>query len=129
MFEATRNFTGKLPGSSTITFTDVSFNLGSGMDPRSGEFTSPVNGTYFFAFAGYAVDSESCGIYVKKNNVTVERIYDTEDNKFNRQLTFFWTLDLGVGDVVSLYLGHGGDCLYDKFSPVRFYGTLLINKE
>ena len=41
----------------TLVFERIIISYGSGMDPLTGKFTSPVDGVYIFYFSGTAISS------------------------------------------------------------------------
>ena len=41
----------------TLVFERIIISYGSGMDPLTGKFTSPVDGVYMFYFSGTAISS------------------------------------------------------------------------
>ena len=54
-----------------IIYNETRANEGSAYDPKTGIFTTPFNGTYFFAFNSVTASGNYCRVHLYKNGYTV----------------------------------------------------------
>ena len=124
--------------SSPISFNSALVNIGNAMNLKSGIFTAPRPGTYFFSFTGLASfpSSSSTGVYLEidlyLNTSTIGSSRVEEANTVNQQwspLIIQSTVTLKSGDRVSLKLvdkSPGDVRLYDdKNHFTHFTGWML----
>lgn len=123
---------------SSISFNSALVNIGNAMNLKSGIFTAPRPGTYFFSFTGLASfpSSSSTGVYLEidlyLNTSTIGSSRVEEANTVNQQwspLIIQSTVTLKSGDRVSLKLvdkSPGDVRLYDdKNHFTHFTGWML----
>ncbi len=101
------------------------------MDLKTGIFTAPVSGTYFFAFSAIKGKSKDSGteVYLYHNNQLVAAAYGTLGQKSTLALQS--VLLLKSGDKVYLQKGLGDSIMYEKLDrekherTTHFTGWLL----
>ena len=113
-------------GAEDITYTETIANIGNGMNPNTGVFTTPVSGIYSFSFSARTIESY-VGIYVKKNGENHffinEHDYNGEMNYAN--IGYSWTMSLVQNDKIQLSIANGGLFAYNP-EFTWFNGNLLI---
>lgn len=110
-----------------IPFEVERLNIGGAMDLKTGVFSVPTAGVYFFTFSGLrgVDDKSSMQIHLQVNGQTVGTAYSAETGTVasERHVTVSLqsTLELKRGDKVSLFL-HWGNLFY---LANHFSGVLL----
>ena len=93
-------------GSNTVTFTDVVINLKDAMNPRSGEFKTPISGIYSFSISavGHSFTSHTI-LYVMRNGKLEFAVNDAIGSNIEHLVNYayVWTMKLQEGDAVSLH--------------------------
>ena len=124
VFHAIRNTGGYFKGD--ITYDIVPTNVGNVMNARTGVFTTPYDGTYFFTVAGLSPSTEQ---YIRidfvKNGVTTEnQIFNNKGGKVDQILSYQWMLKLNAGDQLKLQVRYR-DFFASSAYPVIFTGQLV----
>ncbi|CAL9694879.1 unnamed protein product [Knipowitschia caucasica] len=110
----------------TLVFKRVFSNIGNGYDPNTGNFTSPVAGSYFFTFNTFGYNSHTAGAILMKNTdlqiSTYEAVTaDGSDSSSNSVL-----LTLAPGDTLQLQLWDNGQVFDNSNGHTMFTGFLLF---
>ena len=87
-----------------ITFSKCNANSGNGMNPNTGEFTTPISGSGFYAFT--FTGSSKCKegkieVSVLKNDEKQHSFHQSAENA-SVHLSGSWMFELNQGDIVSL---------------------------
>ena len=124
VFHAIRNTGGLFKGD--ITYDIVPTNVGNVMNARTGEFTAPYDGTYFFTVVGLSPDKEQhIKIEFVKNGVPTRNwIYHNKGGKVSQTLSYQWMLKLNAGDRLKLQVVNY-DLYANSEDPVIFTGQLV----
>ena len=99
--------------------TKHSFNINDGV------FTVPESGLYLFTFNGFVRSSTSAGVYVYVNEHCIKEFYDNETSGYNRQMTFFFSLELQQNDELYLINAYMSSLYVSNVYQMTFSGTLL----
>ena len=85
-----------------ITFNICNANSGNGMNPKTGEFTTPVSGFYAFTFTGSTKCKEGkIEVSVLKNDEKQHSFHRSAENTC-AHLSGSWMFELNQGDIISL---------------------------
>jgi len=110
-----------------IPFEVVVVNIGDALNLRTGVFTAPVSGVYFFSFDAYS-DSGESRVHLQKNGVNVGQSFDYDYNYRSQQLHLASILQLDAGDEIQVYLGTGR--IYeDGNSHFTHFTGMLLNDD
>jgi hypothetical protein len=121
-----------------IPFDLAVVNEGNAMDLRSGKFTAPRPGTYFFSFAGLARLSSSSNanfysyLFLNGNQIGTSFV---QENKYpvdqHSPMSFQWTLNLKKGDQLWLTIGYSGSdsYLYDSSGHLTHFTGFMLEEE
>ncbi|XP_057377829.1 uncharacterized protein LOC130699601 [Daphnia carinata] len=134
-FSVQKNQLFRTPGVA-IPFEIEKVNIGNSMNLKTGIFTAPRDGIYFFSFNGLVSslpnvnESGHLGVSLFLNAIQVTKSYQYEDNVTmlsDRPLTLQTTLKLKANDRVWLQIGLGPtNSLFDDYNGyVRFTGFML----
>ena len=104
----------------TIPYDKALLNIGNAMDIRSGKFTAPKKGTYFFSLTIYT-NTESWATIDHNNVVAVATVANEGLHSASAQAT----LQLEPGDVVYTSLGQGKLYSFMQYHQTHFTGYLL----
>ena len=110
----------------TVTFELQRLNAGGGMNLKTGVFTAPVPGIYFFSFIGIRDDSSISGIEItlRLNKAKVGMAVATAGlGSFS--ISIHATLKLKAGDRVYLVKDMGNKLREDSRHLSHFSGHLL----
>lgn len=121
--------TSYITGNSIIPFDSAQVNVGDAIQPASGVFTVPVDGTYLFTFTGVKTNTVTDSfIQLRKNGVTVASAFAPGLPNVVGFSSIHTMLDLVAGDLIYLYLVYG--TLYDDAnSHTHFTGSLKVPSE
>ena len=108
----------------TIPFEVAVVNMGDALDLKTGMFTAPVPGVYFFSFDGYSNSYEG-RVHLQKNGVTVGQSYDYDHNYYSQQLHLTSILQLVAGDKIQVNLRSGQIYEDGNGHYTHFVGMLL----
>ena len=128
IFSAVRTGDNDVHSGQIITFTETKANIGGGMDPDSGVFTTPVAGIYSFSFSARTDDSDPyTNIAVYKNDVYLFRISDYNNSGQNNfgNISYSWVFTLAKNDKIHLKVSKNGLDVYGE-DFVWFNGQLLM---
>ena len=126
IFSARRRL-GHANTNETITYNDVSINIGEGMNGSTGTFTVPVSGLYAFSFSALTAEADpSTDIEVYQNDEDQFRIVDHNKNeqKNMSNIGYSWYMRLEQNDKVYLKV-ISNVLICTKSSLVWFNGHLL----
>uniref|UniRef100_A0A674DMZ6 Heavy metal-binding protein HIP-like n=1 Tax=Salmo trutta TaxID=8032 RepID=A0A674DMZ6_SALTR len=124
--------TGPFQADTNLVHTHVITNVGNAFSPRTGVFTAPVNGVYYFTFTSYTWKNEAnIGVALYKNHEEVALVYEYQDKGDNEDFASNGaTLQLAKGDTVSLVLPSGFQVTGNAFRNLStFSGFLLFHIE
>ncbi|XP_023997052.1 complement C1q tumor necrosis factor-related protein 3 [Salvelinus sp. IW2-2015] len=124
--------TGPFQADTNLVHTHVITNVGNAFSPRTGAFTAPVHGVYYFTFTSYAWKNEAnIGVALYKNQEQVALVYEYQDKGDNEDFASNGaTLQLAKGDTVSLVLPSGFQVTSNAFNNLStFSGFLLFHVE
>ena len=107
-----------------IPFETAVVNIGDALDLKTGVFTAPVPGVYFFSFDAYS-DSHEGRVYLQKNGVTVGQSYDY-DHSYLSQLHLASILQLDAGDEIQVNV-HSGQIYEDANGHNTHFAGMLLN--
>jgi len=119
-------------GEENLTFQGTSCNIGGGMDPESGIFTTPMGGAYLFVFHIATHDNKKALLSIRVNGEEVASVFDQnhKDNHKNSMAGTTIIISLKKGDEVVVY-AYTGTWLADF--PMNHYthwvGLLLKPSE
>ncbi|XP_060729311.1 adiponectin-like [Tachysurus vachellii] len=111
----------------TLVYRKALMNIGKGYDPKTGIFTAPVKGVYYFIFVVFNANDLSTGVALMKNGKNIvfatdnEPGSDTEDTTTNSV-----SLLLEEGDQVYLELMETRKIYTDSNRRNTFSGHLLF---
>ncbi|KAK2860810.1 hypothetical protein Q7C36_004976 [Tachysurus vachellii] len=111
----------------TLVYRKALMNIGKGYDPKTGIFTAPVTGVYYFIFVVFNANDLSTGVALMKNGKNIvfatdnEPGSDTEDTTTNSV-----SLLLEEGDQVYLELVETRKIYTDSNRRNTFSGHLLF---
>ncbi|KAI4904176.1 hypothetical protein NFI96_004557 [Prochilodus magdalenae] len=92
---------GPLSYDSVIVFSRIITNIGGAYNPKTGLFTAPVRGVYYFRFTICSGDKgQFSGIYLKKNNDWLTGASEYNYDGFYKYISGGVTVQLEHGDVV-----------------------------
>ncbi|XP_013990115.2 complement C1q tumor necrosis factor-related protein 3 [Salmo salar] len=124
--------TGPFQADTNLVHTHVITNVGNAFSPRTGAFTAPVNGVYYFTFTSYAwIKEANIGVALYKNHEQVVLVDEYQDKGDNEDFASNGaTLQLAKGDTVSLVLPSGFQVTSNAFKNFStFSGFLLFHVE
>ena len=106
-----------------IPFEVAVVNIGSALDLKTGVFTAPVPGVYFFSFDAFS-NSGDCRVSLEKNGMNVGQSYDYEQHE-SKQLHLASILQLDAGDEIQVNVRSGQ--IYEDANGhnTHFVGMLL----
>ena len=103
-------------------------NAGKGMDAKSGVFTAPVEGLYFFTLNVCSHDLKKTLVALRRNGEEIASVYDQNhtDNHRNSMAGQTVLVELVPGDRVQLYM-YTFTGLHDKKANhlTQFVGFLV----
>ncbi|KAI4904180.1 hypothetical protein NFI96_022118 [Prochilodus magdalenae] len=109
-FSATLNSdVGPLSADSDLVFSGVNTNIGGAYNPKTGLFTAPVRGVYYFHFTICSSHKgQYSGIYLKKNNNRLTGLSEYNYDGYSKFISGGVTVQLERGDVVHarIYKGY-----------------------
>jgi hypothetical protein len=111
-----------------IPFEIAAVNIGGALDIKTGMFTAPVSGVYFFSFDAYSNSNEG-RVQLQKNGVNVGQSYDYHRGGYggshSPQLHLASILQLDAGDEIQINLRSGQ--IYEDANGhyTHFVGMLL----
>ena len=107
-----------------IPFEVAVVNIGNALDLKTGVFTAPVPGVYFFSFDAYS-DSHEGRVHLQKNGVNVGQSYDYNRGYPSQQLHLASILQLDAGDEIQVNVRSGQ--IYEDANghSTHFVGMLL----
>ena len=107
-----------------IPFEVAVVNIGSALDLKTGVFTAPVPGVYFFSFDARS-NSGDCRVSLQKNGMNVGQSYDYDHNYYSQQLHLASILQLDAGDEIQVNVRSGQ--IYEDANGhnTHFVGMLL----
>ena len=115
-------------GEEYLTFSSCTVNAGKGMDAKSGVFTAPVEGLYFFTLNVCSHDLKKTLVAIRRNGEEIASVYDQNhtDNHRNSMAGQVCLAHLAVGDKVQLYL-YTFSGIFDKANNhlTQFCGFLM----
>jgi hypothetical protein len=129
-FYVTRNSDFKTQ-STPIPFDLAVVNEGNAMDLRSGKFTAPRPGIYFFSFAGTVYLKSSSFhsyLYLNGNSIGSSNVYEYNVNKYS-QMSFQWTLNLKKGDQVWVQISGSDSFLHDNSNHYTHFTGFMLEEE
>ena len=109
-----------------IPFETAVVNTGDALDLKTGVFTAPVPGVYFFSFDAYS-DSHEGRVHLQKNGVTVGQSYDY-DHGYLSQLHLASILQLDAGDEIQVNV-HSGQIYEDANGHNTHFAGMLLNDD
>jgi len=118
-------------GEEYLTFSGTKCNLGSAMDPKSGTFTAPLDGSYSFTIHVCTHDMKKGLLSIRCNGNELASFYDQnhDSNHKNSMASQSIIAELCEGDKIQIYMyTHTG--LQDKKSNwlTHFVGVFLRPK-
>jgi hypothetical protein len=134
-FYVTRNSDFKTKNT-PIPFDLARVNEGNAMDLRSGKFTAPRPGIYFFSFAGVARLSSSSGgwfssnLYLNGNSIGSSHIREDNHDQYS-PVTLQSTLNLKKGDQVWVQIDYTGSesSLHDSSNHTTHFTGFMLEEE
>ena len=115
-----------ISGGEAITFSEIEANVGDGMNPETGVFTTPVSGNYSFSLSAAVYNYCHTQIRVYKNG-QIESII-SDHNPYHAEnyyyIGFTWSMSLLQNDQIYLKRS-SNDFDLVQFRGVRFNGQLL----
>ncbi|XP_055788244.1 complement C1q tumor necrosis factor-related protein 3-like [Salvelinus fontinalis] len=120
--------TGPFQADTNLVHSHVITNVGNAFSPRTGAFTAPVHGVYYFTFTSYAWKSEAnIGVALYKNHEQVALVYEYQDKGDNEDFASNGaTLQLAKGDTVSLVLPSGFQVTSNAFKNLSTFSGFLL---
>jgi hypothetical protein len=115
-------------GEEFLTFSSCTVNAGKGMDAKSGVFTAPVEGVYFFTLNVCSHDMKKILVAIRRNGEEIASVYDQNhlDNHRNSMAGQICLTHLNVGDKVQVYM-YTFTGIFDKAANhlTQFCGFLM----
>ncbi|KAL2080880.1 hypothetical protein ACEWY4_022733 [Coilia grayii] len=109
-----------------LVFSKVITNVGQAYNSRSGFFTAPVRGVYYFRFTVRDnLESRYMAIQMFKNGQQLMFLWDTDTDGYANYLSSGLTLQLEVGDEVNLRIP-ADYRLYDNSSNYSTFSGFLL---
>jgi len=90
-----------------IPFEVVRLNIGNAFNPKSGVFTAPVSGTYFFSFSAIRKNNKDLYVHLRVNRVQVSVAYATSFQSWYNPTVMRSILKLEAGSKVDVWLKEG----------------------
>uniref|UniRef100_A0A3Q4BTU4 C1q domain-containing protein n=1 Tax=Mola mola TaxID=94237 RepID=A0A3Q4BTU4_MOLML len=109
----------------TLTYPNVYYNTGA-YNPKTGIFTAPVKGVYYFSFSGHNFSSKPMGLRLMKNGQSVVMVYNHSFGERFETATNGMTLELTVGDQVYMRLSTNTWIFDNVNNHSTFIGHLLF---
>lgn len=111
-----------------VPFEIERFNVGGAMDLKSGIFTAPLSGTYYFQFNGLKYGDNPClGVYLDLNAGHVHYSF-IGNASFFLPISFGPSLQLKVGDKVKVRKGNCG-ALHDNRGQFTHFSGWLVEED
>ena len=102
-------------------------NIGGALDLKTGVFTAPVPGVYFFSFDAYS-NSHEGRVHLQKNGVNVGQSYDYNHGYHSQQLHLASILQLDAGDEIRVHL-HTGQIYEDGNGHYTHFTGMLLSDD
>ena len=109
-----------------IPFEVAVVNIGSALDLKTGVFTAPVPGVYFFSFDARS-NSGDCRVSLQKNGMNVGQSHDY-DGHSSQQLHLASILQLDAGDEIRVHL-HSGQIYEDGNGHYTHFTGMLLSDD
>ncbi|KAL2096947.1 hypothetical protein ACEWY4_006154 [Coilia grayii] len=112
----------------TIIHQKVLTNVGQAYDSKTGVFTAPVRGVYFFTFTTYSwVKEANIGVKLMKNSEEVLLVWEWQDKGDNEDFASNSVLlELKVGDRVYMRLPSGYRVAASIWSNIHTFSGFLL---
>ncbi|XP_069775839.1 complement C1q tumor necrosis factor-related protein 3-like [Narcine bancroftii] len=107
----------------SIIYDEVIVNMGGGYNPKTGKFTSPRCGVYFFSYSSLPGRGMQTDVALMKNGKEVSLIHSVLANKTSQTSIKNIIIELHKGDEVWVELLTGN--LWSKADSLSFQGFLL----
>lgn len=94
----------------TVTYTTTQVNRGGGMDMKTGVFTAPIAGSYYFQFHGMVEKGHEARVLMVLNDKVVMHMYDKDYSGNNERFAMFGQsiiVEMKVGDKFRIELNKG----------------------
>ncbi|XP_063072499.1 complement C1q-like protein 4 [Engraulis encrasicolus] len=110
----------------TLVYTNVFANAGEAYNPKTGIFTAPLKGVYYFSFSGHHLSSRSMGLQLMKNGVQTVTVYNHAAGNRYETATNGMNLLLEKGDQVYMRLREHTWIMDNINDHSTFVGHLLF---
>ncbi|KAI4904175.1 hypothetical protein NFI96_004556 [Prochilodus magdalenae] len=114
-------------GDADLVFSHVITNIGGGYNPKTGVFTAPTRGVYYFRFTVWCYNSGYyTGIYLYKNNDVQTYLYTYNYDGYGKFISGGVTVQLEVGDTVRTKIPKDYYIYHTGTNPNIFSGFMLF---
>ncbi|XP_063041033.1 cerebellin-1-like [Engraulis encrasicolus] len=110
-----------------LVFSKVLTNVGEAYSSKSGVFTAPVRGVYYFRFTVVdLVYNSGMTVQLSKNGQVIMQLFENETDGNETYLSSGMTLELELGDEVNMVLPPGYKLFDSGSNHSTFSGFLLF---
>ena len=110
-----------------IPFEVAVVNIGDALDLKTGMFTAPVSGVYFFSFDAHSSSNEG-RVHLHKNGVHVGESFGNNGHYRSLQLHLASILQLDAGDKIQVNL-RSGEISENANSHYTHFTGMLLNDD
>ncbi|XP_076868077.1 cerebellin 11 [Brachyhypopomus gauderio] len=117
---------GLFTSETKLIFDKVLTNVGDAYNPKTGVFTAPVKGIYYFRYSGNAFSSRDMGLSIFKGNSRFVSSYEYSSGEQNDNVANGAIMQLEAGEEVYMQLWiHSWIFVDSRYNYSTFTGYLL----